>query len=74
MERENNGRDQRLTLDEEGRLLAACAPWLRDVVQVALGAGMRMGEILSLSWRGVDLTHRTAMVFQAKNEERRTLP
>ena len=74
MERESNGRDRWLTLDEEGRLLAACAPWLRDVVQFALGTGMRMGEILSLSWRGVDLTRRTVMVFQSKNGERRTIP
>lgn len=74
MERESNGRDRWLTLDEEGRLLAACAPWLRDVVQFALGTGMRMGEILSLSWRGLDLTRRTVMVFQSKNGERRTNP
>ena len=74
MERESNGRDRWLTLDEEGRLLAACAPWLHDVVRFALGTGMRMGEILSLSWRGVDLTRRTVMVFQSKNGERRTIP
>lgn len=74
MERESNGRDRWLTLDEEDRLLAACGPWLRDVVQFALGTGMRMGEILALSWRGVDLTRRTVMVFQSKNGERRTIP
>ncbi len=74
MERENNGRDRWLTVEEEGRLLAACGPWLRDLVQFALGTGMRMGEILSLSWRGVDLIRRTAMVFQSKNGERRTIP
>jgi integrase len=74
MERENNGRDRWLTVEEEHRLLAACAPWLRDIVQFALGTGMRMGEILSLSWRGVDLTRRTVMLFQSKNGERRTIP
>ena len=74
MERENNGRDRWLTLEEEGRVLAACGPWLWDIVQFALGTGMRMGEIISLSWRGVDLTRRTAMVFQSKNGERRTIP
>ncbi|MGE3978708.1 MAG: tyrosine-type recombinase/integrase [Nitrospira sp.] len=35
---------------------------------------MRMGEILSLSWRGVDLTRRTVMLFHSKNSERRTIP
>jgi integrase len=74
MERENNGRDRWLTVEEESRLLAACGPWLRDIVQFALGTGMRMGEILSLSWRGVDLTRRTVMVCQSKNGERRTIP
>jgi len=74
MERENNGRDRWLTVEEEHRLLAACGPWLRDLVQFALGTGMRMGEILSLSWRGVDLTRRTVMLFHSKNGERRTIP
>ena len=74
MERENNGRDRWLTIEEEGRLLVACGPWLRDIVQFALGTGMRMGEILSLSWRGVDLTRRTVMLFHSKNGERRTIP
>ena len=74
MERERNGRDRWLTIEEESRLLAACAPGLRDIVQFALGTGMRMGEILSLSWRGVDLTRRTVMLFHSKNGERRTIP
>jgi hypothetical protein len=33
-----------------------------------------MGEILSLSWRGVDLTRRTVMLFHSQNGERRTIP
>jgi len=74
MERESNGRDRWLTVEEEGRVLAACGPWLREIVQFALGTGMRMGEILSLSWRGVDLTRRTVMLFHSKNGERRTIP
>ena len=74
MEREHNGRDRWLTVEEEGRVLTACGPWLRDIVQFALGTGMQMGEILSLSWRGVDLIRRTAMVFHSKNGERRTIP
>ena len=74
MERENDGRDRWLTVEEEGRVLAACGLWLRDMVQFALGTGMRMGEILSLSWRDVDLTRRTVLVFRSKNGERRTIP
>jgi integrase len=35
---------------------------------------MRMGEILGLTWAGVDLFRRTVMVFKSKNGERRTIP
>ena len=74
MERENNKRDRWLSGDEENRLLHACAPWLHDVVTFALHTGMRMGEILELTWRGVDFTRRTVMVLRSKNGERRTIP
>ena len=47
--------------------LRACAPWLRDLVTFALHIGMRMGEILELTWRGVDFTRRTVTVFRSKN-------
>ena len=52
MERENNKRDRWLSVEEEARLLQACAPWLHDLVTFALHTGMRMGEILELTWRG----------------------
>lgn len=74
MERENNRRDRWLTMEEEARLLKGCAPWLQDLVTFALHTGMRMGEILELSWRGVDFTRRTVTVLRSKNGERRTLP
>ena len=34
MKREHNGRDRWLTVEEEGRVLAACGPWLHDIVQL----------------------------------------
>ena len=74
MEKENNKRDRWLSEEEEGRLLTACAPWLHDLVTFALHTGMRMGEILELTWRGVDFTRRTVMVLRSKNGERRTIP
>jgi integrase len=40
--------------DEEDKLLAACAPHLRAVVECALETGMRRGEILSLQWSQVE--------------------
>jgi integrase len=74
MEKENNKRDRWLSEDEESRLLTACAPWLHDLVTFALHTGMRMGEILELTWRGVDFTRRTVTVLRSKNGERRTIP
>ena len=35
---------------------------------------MRLGEILSLGWRGVDLSRETITVFESKNDEKRTIP
>ena len=74
MEKENNTRDRWLTVEEEQKLLAAAAPWLRELVVFALYTGMRMGEILALTWAGVDLFRRTVTVFRSKNGERRTIP
>jgi integrase len=74
MEREDNTRDRWLTEEEEGRLLDAAAPWVRELIVFAINTGMRRGEILSLTWAGVDFTRRTVTVFRSKNGERRTIP
>jgi integrase len=74
MEQENNTRDRWLTVDEETRLLHAASPWLRDLILFAIHSGMRQGEILGLTWVGVDLFRRTVTVFKSKNGERRTIP
>ena len=74
MERENNKRDRWLSLEEEEQLLQTCAPWLHDLVTFALHTGMRMGEILELTWRAVDFSRRTVTVVRSKNGERRTIP
>lgn len=60
LEKGANKRDRWLTEDEEARLLSACPSWLRDLVVFALHTGMRLGEILSLTWSAVDLVRRTA--------------
>ncbi len=74
MEQEHNQRDRWLSAEDEPRLLQGCAPWLHDLVTFALHTGMRMGEILELTWRGVDFNRRTVMVVRSKNGERRTIP
>ncbi len=73
-EREHNKRDRWLCLDEEARLLSACPHWLREVVLVALHTGMRMGEILALTWEAVDVFRRTVTILLSKNGDKRTIP
>ncbi len=74
MEKEANARDRWLTHEEEARVLGASPPWLGELVQFALHTGMRLGEILALTWRGVDLFRNTVTVFRSKNGRRRTIP
>jgi len=74
MEKENNKRDRWLMEGEESRLLEACEPWLRELVVFALNTGMRLSEILGLTWKGVDLFRKTLTVFKSKNGEKRTIP
>ncbi len=74
MERENNTRVRWLTVEEEARVVNAASAWLREVLVFALHTGMRQGEILGLTWAGVDLFRRTVTVFKSKNGERRTIP
>ena len=44
-----------LTLEETRRLVRACHPDWRAMVVVALNTGLRLGELLALRWKHVDL-------------------
>lgn len=76
------GRERRLVGDEEQRLLTAVrdpkrckvAPWLEACIRLAIGTGMRAGEILSLQWGRVDLERRVALLADTKNGEVRRVP
>ena len=72
------GRDRRLMRNEEDRLFAACAAsraeMLLPVVRFAIATGMRMGEIISLEWRHVDLARRVAVLPETKTGESRQVP
>jgi integrase len=71
-------RTRRLILDEEHRLLTACSnsgsPWLRSMVEFALGTAMRQGEILGIKWRHVNFDQATVYLPKTKNGEERTVP
>jgi integrase len=63
---------QALTVEEEQRLLKACAAStsrsLLPVVTLALNTGMRHDEMRLLRWRQVDLTNKAITVGKSKTE------
>ncbi len=71
------GRDRRFVGDEEGRLLKATRSYggeISNIIIFAIETGMRRGEIVSLKWSNIDLSKRTATLFDTKNSEGRTIP
>ena len=48
--RSRRGREEQLRPGEGDRLLAACNPHLRALVEAAIETGCRKGELLSLQW------------------------
>jgi integrase len=70
-------RRRRLCAGEGERLLVACSPHLRTVVECALETGMRRGEILSLQWWQVRFAPRAEIFLPAvktKTKTDRTVP
>jgi len=53
--------------------------WLKEIIVVAVGTGLRRGELLNLQWRDVDLDGGRVYVrnrdgFRAKNGQERAVP
>lgn len=67
-------KDRILTEEEEPRLLAALAEYLKPVVLIALHTGMRKGEILKLRWKNVDFLNRIIKVERTKSKKTRFIP
>jgi integrase len=72
------GRERRLNQEEEELLISACraskATLLHPLIIMALETGMRLGELLNLTWNYVDLTRKTATLPDTKNGDRRVVP
>jgi integrase len=67
-------RDRRLQPGEADRLLSACGPRLRALVESALETGCRRGELLSLQWANVRVEGpRPAIILTAAKTKTRTL-
>lgn len=75
--REPAGRVRFLDEGERGRLFEACKasryPRLQALALMAMLTGARKGELLSLTWRDVDLEQGVARLGRTKNGDRRTL-
>jgi integrase len=65
-----------LTPEEDARLLAACNAHMRPLVQFGLLTGLRVGELVSLTWEQIDLRRETVTVWSggAKSRRHRTIP
>src|ERR1043165_2504621 len=72
-----NHRNCYLWTDEETRLMAQLKGRRRGLyplVALALGTGMRRGELLNLSWRHVDFLRRVIHVVNTKTARDRIIP
>ncbi|MBI4057069.1 MAG: tyrosine-type recombinase/integrase [Elusimicrobia bacterium] len=63
-----------LTDDEIKRLLNCCSERLRVIVSIALNTGMRLGELVGLTWENVDLERGIITLTKTKNNKRREIP
>ena len=72
--KEPPGRVRYLTPEESSALLAHLDGELRCIVRVALLTGMRLGEIIKLRGRDVDLSGRILTVAESKNGRARRIP
>jgi integrase len=73
--RENNARQEYLTLAECERLVQACvAPWIRTIVIIALHTGMRLSEILRLRWQDINFDPGFILIRDSKNGRARQVP
>ena len=67
-------RERYLSKEEIARLLSASKGHTYQIVAIALNTGMRLGEILKLKWRDIDLTNKKIYVRQTKTNEDRVVP
>ena len=74
----SNQRTRRLSPDEEKALIAASnasrASLLTSLIIIAMETGMRLGELLSLTWDNLSLDKRIAYLPVTKNGQSRTIP
>ncbi len=77
-EKEADGRTRFLSSEERSRLLEACKESQNEtlylIVVLALSTGMRQSEVMTLTWRQVDLSRRAITLTKTKNGDTRVVP
>ena len=71
---EENLRIRYLREEEQTRLLEACLPHVRPIVETALMTGMRKSEILDLKWKDVDFERKIIYIVKTKSKKQREVP
>jgi integrase len=71
---ENNLKLRTLSGAEEAKLLSYCAPYMQDLVVFAINTGLRLGEILNLTWKEVDLENGVLTLLIRKNRRMLDVP
>jgi len=69
--------DQRLPdhlLEQQAHLVSHFEPPLRNAILVTLDTGLRLGELLRLDWRDIDLAGKVLTVRVAKSKKPRRVP
>ena len=69
MARERRQRRPVISVTDEVKLLASCAPHLVPIVILALDTGMRRGELLNQRWEDIDFDRRLVSVTHSKTPE-----
>jgi integrase len=76
--KEPSGRVRWITREEAKQLIAAAeqskADYLTDFIKLGLNTGMRVNEILSLTWDNVDLKNKLIVLEETKSGKRESIP
>ncbi len=67
-------RDRWLTYAEEDLIVSQSPEWLKPIILVDINTGLRLSEILSLTWDDIDLDRKVLTVHKSKNGEARVIP
>ncbi len=71
---ENNLKLRTLSEGEERALLSCCSPYLQDLVTFAINTGLRLGEILNLTWEEVDVENGILTLLVRKSRRMLEVP